>query len=61
MGGLTGDKTNIIFIADTSKPCPPEYNNVLSNTNLLTPDEQITDINSKKLQNVTYFGIGDDG
>jgi hypothetical protein len=38
--GLTGDKTNINFIADYPKACSPEYTNVFSNTNLFTPDDQ---------------------
>ena len=52
--GLTEDKTNITFIADTPKLCPAEYTNILSNTNLFTPDEQklLTEI-SFEYKNVT--------
>lgn len=36
----TWHKTNINFIVDTPKPCPLEYTNVISNTNLFSPGEQ---------------------
>jgi len=38
-GGAWGKAAT--FVVDIPKPCPLEYTNVLSNTNLFTPDEQI--------------------
>ena len=49
--GWTGDLTGA---SSTTQPCPKEYTNVLSNTNLFTLDEQILFKNfSLKHKNVT--------
>lgn len=39
-GALDDSKTNINFIVNTPKPCPSEYTNIISNTNLFSLDEQ---------------------
>lgn len=38
--GLMENKTNISFIVDTPKLCPPEFTNVIANTNLFSSVEK---------------------
>ncbi|MGO9586660.1 MAG: hypothetical protein ACLP2Y_10745 [Limisphaerales bacterium] len=47
-------QSNIVLVVTNTQPCPKEYTNVLSNTNLFTLDEQILFKNfSLKHKNVT--------